>query len=484
MTLSTMASTWAGPEPAIVTDETEWSRTELLERTAGAADALEALLADPRSPTPVLFAAAPGAYAWVLGGAAARRPIAPLGTRLSVRELVACVRALGSPVLLADHANEALAADVVAGAGTTRTRLVVVDAPDRALPTAPPPPNPRPLPGPDDIAFVVHTSGTSGVPKAVPYRQDRAGHRARLLDRLYQFHPGAVYATSSSFHHVGGFAGAISALATGLTIVPVERFSLDGWRQLADLGVTHALLVPTMIDMLLEAGTLATPSLRLLTYGASPMHPLTLAATLDTLPDVDLVQIFGQTEGTPLTVLTSADHRTALQRPELLTSVGRAVDGVELRVDEPDERGIGEVWVRGAHLALSSDRDGWLHTGDLGSLDREGFLRLAGRTGDRIVRGGENVDPLEVEHVLATHAGVREVAVRGVADQRWGQKVAAWVVPADPADPPRVEDLRHHARASLAGFKVPTAWAMVDELPRNAAGKLLRRELDVDELGG
>jgi acyl-CoA synthetase (AMP-forming)/AMP-acid ligase II len=126
---------------------------------------------------------------------------------------------------------------------------------------------------------------------------------------------------------------------------------------------------------------------------------------------------------------------------------------------------------------MRAAEDGWLHTGDLGYLDDEGYLYLSGRQGDKIVRGGENVYPQEVEQVLVEHDDVRECAVVGVEDVKWGQTVKAFVVPVDWGAPPDVEQLRGWARSQLSGFKVPTDWAFVTELPRNAAGKVLRRSL-------
>lgn len=121
--------------------------------------------------------------------------------------------------------------------------------------------------------------------------------------------------------------------------------------------------------------------------------------------------------------------------------------------------------------------DGWLWTGDLGRVDDEGFLYLHGREGDKIIRGGENIFPLEIERVLELYPEVAEVAVVGVADQRWGQTLKAYVVPADPGRPPQVADLVDHARRGLATFKVPVAWELLDALPRNPAGKLQRHRL-------
>ena len=127
---------------------------------------------------------------------------------------------------------------------------------------------------------------------------------------------------------------------------------------------------------------------------------------------------------------------------------------------------------------MTSD-DGWLHTGDLGRIDGDGYLFLSGRRGDKIIRGGENIYPLEIEQILEQHPGVREAAVVGLPDRRWGEVVQAVIVPTDPDHAPTVEELRGHVRASLAGFKVPSGWSFAAALPRNASGKLLRRRLSV-----
>jgi len=241
--------------------------------------------------------------------------------------------------------------------------------------------------------------------------------------------------------------------------------------------VSRTLAVPTMIEMLLREDALALPTLPLLQYGAAPIHPETLRRAMEALPGVDFLDLYGQTEGSPITCLTPEDHvRAAAGREWLLQSVGRAAPGVEVRIECADDQGVGEVTARAAHLFVTSD-DGWLRTGDMGRLDDEGYLYLVGRRGDRIIRGGENVYPLGVEHVLQEHPQVVEVAVIGVADQLYGEVVKAFVVPADPDAPPKEDELRSFARRELAGFKVPTEWSFVPELPRNASGKLLRREL-------
>ena len=131
---------------------------------------------------------------------------------------------------------------------------------------------------------------------------------------------------------------------------------------------------------------------------------------------------------------------------------------------------------RADHL-FATGVDGWLRTGDLGRLDGDGYLYLVGRRGDMIIRGGENVYPMEVENRLLEHPRIADAAVIGVPDRLLGEVIKAFVVPADPADPPAAGELRAFARAALAGFKVPARWEFVPSLPRNATGKLLRRQL-------
>jgi acyl-CoA synthetase (AMP-forming)/AMP-acid ligase II len=190
-----------------------------------------------------------------------------------------------------------------------------------------------------------------------------------------------------------------------------------------------------------------------------------------------LLQGYSQTEGGPITALTPDDHRrAAAHRPELLGSAGRAVRDTEVIIHGLDGDGIGEVWARGGHLAAPAS-DGWLHTGDLGRLGADGYLYLSGRKGDMIIRGGENVYPEEVENRIASHPGIREAAVVGAPHEVLGEEVVAFIVPASPGESPDAGELRRYVRQELAGFKVPARWHVVEELPRGALGKVLRRAL-------
>jgi acyl-CoA synthetase (AMP-forming)/AMP-acid ligase II len=464
-----VAAQWSGNDaPAVIAGGDVWSGIELLERAAGAADLLDELGAPTGLPVATLVTSTAPAFALAIGATGSGRPLAPLGPRLTVDELARCVRDLGSAVVVTEPEFTDTARVVGERAGA---RAAVVEVPrrsQRALDLDPPA---------DALVVILHTSGTTGAPRPVPYRQDRFALRVGVHAPLCELAPGRRFASASPFHHIAGFGNHAVALASGAAVIAFPRFTTEAWRALADVGTTHALVVPTVIEMLLDDDALVLHTLQTLQYGAAPIHPETLARTMDALPGVRLVNLFGQTEGSPITCLSAEDHVLAARgRTELLSTVGRAVDGVEVRIEGTDEEGVGEICARGAHLFLP-DADGWLRTGDLGRLDDEGYVTLVGRRGDKIIRGGENVYPMEVEQALERHPGIREAAVVGVPDRRWGELVHAFVVPEDATEPPDPEELRQFARASLAGFKVPTGWTFVAELPRNANGKLLRRQL-------
>ena len=454
-------------EPAVITDGETWSGRELIERAAGAADFLDATGAPMGRPVVALMSSTPTAFALSIGAAATDRALAPLGPKLTLSELVPIIARLDAEVIVAEPAFEDLARDL---ADRTGRRSVVLSSVPRST---------RTLAfdiAPDRPAAILHTSGTTGVPKAVEYREDRLAARTRVNAELVMLGPGATYASASPFHHIAGIGMLFVALGSGAALMSMPKFDLDAWEGLGARGATHVLIVPTMVEMLLDAGRFSMPGLRVLQYGAASIHPDTLARAMAAMPGVKFVNIFGQTEGSPITCLTMDDHALAASgRPGLLNSVGRAAPGVDVTIADPDENGVGEVVARGAHL-FKPDADGWLRTGDLGRLDDEGYLYLSGRRGDKIIRGGENVYPMEVETVLAQHPDVAEVCVFGVPDRKWGEVVAATVVVRGGAAGD-FDALRTFARERLAGFKVPTVWDQTDALPRNMAGKVLRRDL-------
>ena len=475
MTIGVAAATYsaqlAGRDPAapaVVTESATWTTAELWARAAAAADWLDEVGVPAGGLVPAITATSADALALSIGALGSGRVLAPLGTRLTVRELAACVEGLEAPVLVADAGIGEAAAAVAAETGRRLAPLPEFARSRRALDFGA---------EPDSVAMILHTSGTSGLPKQVQIRQDRLATRVRANSALMGFDAESIYASATGFHHIAGLGMFVVALGSGAAVAPYARFSIDAWRGLEARGVTHTLIVPTIIEMLLGAGELHSRHLQVLQYGSSPIHPETLRATVEALPGVRLIQMFGQTEGSPISILTPDDHLLAASgRPDLLRSVGRAAPGVELRIEAPDADGVGEVLARAEYL-FKVDEEGWLHSGDLGRLDGDGYLYLVGRRGDKIISGGENIYPVEVEQVLARHPAVRDVAVVGVLDRYWGEVVKAVLVVADRQHAPSEEELRVFCRRQLAGIKVPVVWEFRDELPRSPSGKILRRLL-------
>jgi acyl-CoA synthetase (AMP-forming)/AMP-acid ligase II len=442
------------------------SGRELIGKAVTAADLLVDLDVPAGHPVPALLTTNGRALALLLGGAAANRPLAPLGPRQTPIELAETVRRTGSSVLLTEAAFAETARQVADAVGIRAVTIPFLAVSNRPL---------DPEPGP--TAIYLHTAGTTGVPKRVSLTERVLDARAEVLRRLIGIGPDDRYATGSPLHHMGGLGNVLVALTAGAAVICTTRFSLDWWRNLKQLDATHCLLVPSMIEMLLSEGLLDALPLKTLIYGASPITVETLRRVLDVLPDVAMVSLYGQTEGSPITSLGPDDHRlAAVKNPDVLHTVGRPVSGLRLQIDEPDRAGIGEVLAAAAHLSGQA-ADGWLHTGDLGVVDDNGYLRLCGRRHDMVVRGGENIYPVEVENVLSAHPAVAAVGVVGVPDARLGETLAAFIVPTEPAHPPQPEELASFTRVALAGFKVPQYWYTVAELPLNSAGKVVRTQL-------
>jgi acyl-CoA synthetase (AMP-forming)/AMP-acid ligase II len=313
-------------------------------------------------------------------------------------------------------------------------------------------------------------------------------------------------AVCAPFYHIAGITSVLSAVFSGRRLALMPQFDAAEWLHLVERErVTHAFLVPTMLKRVLDAPELSTTdlsSLQLLTYGAAPMPLQVIRRAIETLPPhISFANSFGQTESTAtVTLLGPEDHRLTgspddvESRVRRLASVGRALPGIEIRI--LDEAGkalgvgeVGEIAIRSERLmrgyygdeqaTASTLRDGWLLTRDLGWLDDDGYLFLAGRRSDMIIRGGENIAPEEVEVVLASHPAVDEVAVFGVPDVEWGEVVATAIVLREGASVTGA-DLIEYCRQRMSSFKKPEHVVLVRELPRNSVGKLLRRELRSD----
>lgn len=444
-----------------------WSRARLSTMIAGGAELLRREAHIPGDLVPALLTTRPNSIALLIAGAVTDHPLAPLAPRMTEPELLACLDRLPDGPLVTEPEYAELATRL--GERTGR-RVIVVDgelAGSGGL---------EPNTDPDRVALAMHTSGTTGLPKRVEAREFALGRRADVNGYLLGLGPEDRVVTTSLFHHVGGLGNIAVALGNGVSLAVFPAFSVEAWKALETARPTHAVTIPSVFEMLLSAGALTSSSLRVLAYGGAPIHPETMRRVQLVMPDAQFVNLFGQTEGSPVAVLGPDDHRLAAgARPELLKSVGRSAPGVELRINEPDEEGVGEVWARCPH-SFRVDTQGWQRTGDLGRIDDDGYLYLAGRRGDKIIRGGENVYPLEVEQVLLTHPQVHEATVVGVPDRRLGETIKAYIVVAGDTEPDP-ETLRAYTRARLAGFKVPVAWEFIQEMPRNPNGKILRHVL-------
>ena len=301
-------------------------------------------------------------------------------------------------------------------------------------------------------------------------------------------------------YHIAGTTNMMTTLWTGRRLVLMPQFEPRGWLDLVESErITHAFLVPTMLKRLLDEPDLERrdlSSLEILSYGGASMPFPIIRRAIERFPtSVGFVNAFGQTETTStLTILGPEDHRlvgTAAeieQRTKRLTSIGRPLPDVEVRIVGEDgatlgSGEVGEICVRTPRVMKgyaggteSPLRDGWLPTRDMGWRDEEGYLFIAGRKDDMIIRGGENIAPAEVEAILQSHPGVEEAAVVGLTDLEWGQRVAACVV-LRPGETLTAEALGEFCRHRLASFKKPEIIWFLPELPKNPMGKILRKDL-------
>ncbi len=353
---------------------------------------------------------------------------------------------------------------------------------------------------PDDPAWLFYTSGTTGRPKGATLT-----NRNLLMASLSYYADidpvmaGDCIIQAAPLSHGSGLYGLPHVARGAVSVVP-RSGGVDG-DEIAALvrrwsGVSF-FAAPTMLKRLAGDPAMAAADLshlKTIVYGGAPMYLADLEVALDVFGP-RLAQIYGQGE-TPMTITTlskadHADHDHPSWR-DRLQSVGVARTAVEVRVVDDDDRDlpvgeIGEVVVRGDVVMASywkqpdatteALRGGWLHTGDVGSFDADGYLTLRDRSRDLIISGGMNIYPREVEEALLHHPGVRSVAVVGRPDQEWGETVVAFVVPADGAAPPPIDDLDRTCLDRIARYKRPRDYRFVDALPTNNYGKVVKREL-------
>jgi long-chain acyl-CoA synthetase len=442
----------------------------------------------------VVYVGTGGAMLPLLIFASARAGLAftPINYRLSAEGIQALIRRLPEPLVIVDGRYR----DMLGDAGQH-----VIDC-DEFLARARDAEPAAEFPDPDAVAIVLFTSGTTSQPKAVELTHNNLTSYVTGTVEFESAGPTDAALICVPPYHIAGVGAALSNLYAGRKMVYLPTFDAHEWVRLINAEhVTTATVVPTMLDRIvtvLEGGDHELPSLRNLAYGGSKVGLPLVRRALELLPDVGFVNAYGLTEtSSTITVLTPEDHRQAQAASDpavvkRLGSVGQPVPGIEVQIRDkhgtvlgPGE--TGELFVRGDQVSgrytgIGSvlDADGWFPTRDIATLDGDGYLFIGGRSDDTIIRGGENIAPAELEDVLLEHAHVRDVAVVGVDDPQWGQAIVAVVVPAAGTDPDP-EELREHVRKSLRGSRTPDRVVFRDELPTNATGKVLRREI-VEEL--
>ncbi|MCP4624693.1 MAG: long-chain-fatty-acid--CoA ligase [bacterium] len=358
--------------------------------------------------------------------------------------------------------------------------------------------------GDDDVTILIYTAGTTGRPKGVPLRH--SGFVSYILGNVEPASPESEEKNllTVPLYHVAGMQAVLAGIYGGRTLVIMRQFEVQEWLKTAqEEKVTRAMLVPTMLKWVIEDPGFSNydlSSLGVITYGAAPMPLNVIQKAIQQMPGVRFINAFGQTEtASTITTLGPEDHLiegTAAEKEKklkrLTASIGRPLPDVEVII--ADENGtalqanqVGEIYARGPRImtgywgdedksARVITTDGWLRTGDKGWLDEDGYIYLAGRGDDMIIRGGENISPEEVEDVLHAHPQIDEAAVIGIPHPDWGQEACAIVVLKKGADTD-ADEVMAHCKTRLAGFKRPGSVIFTDSLPRNPMGKVLKKKL-------
>jgi malonyl-CoA/methylmalonyl-CoA synthetase len=421
-------------------------------------------------------------------------PVVPVNPRSGERELAHIVADSSPSVVLAD-ADEQLPEAL---GGLARLDVVTdVEGDSTQWASAPDPDQESP-------GLIVYTSGTTGPPKGVVLSRRAVASNLDALADAWQWTEDDVLVHGLPLFHVHGLIlGVLGPLRRGGSLNHLGRFSPEGVAEALSAGGTMLFGVPTMYHRLAEAldeDARLGPALagaRLLVSGSAPL-PLTDHQRIAAATGRQVIERYGMSE----TIINTSVRADSEPRPG---TVGVPLPGVDLRLvdesgnrvtaDSPGEEVVGEVQVRGPNLfteylnrpdATAEAFDGgWFRTGDMATLDEDGFLRLVGRKGtDLIKSGGYKIGAGEIENVLLEHPGVAEVAVTGAPDPDLGEHVVAWIVAADPSDPPSSQELSEFVAGQLAPYKRPRTVHRLKALPRNDMGKILKRDLVLPETDG
>jgi acyl-CoA synthetase (AMP-forming)/AMP-acid ligase II len=480
-------------QPAIVCQGRTLTYAELHERSTTTANAMHRSGVEAGDRVGYLGKESEQYYDVLFAAAKAGAVLTPINWRLKPAEIHHILHDSGATLLFADDEFLTLAAKMKADLPRLR-RIVPLSAISEWRGTDNTPLNP-PFDEEHPIAQV-YTSGTTGRPKGavLPHRSFftvRAALADAGLDWI-DWRPGDVSLIGIPGFHVGGLWWAVQGFGAGITMVSVPTFTgPEVVRLVRDLGVTTACVVPAQLQVMLAPPRPRREdfaSLRKVVYGGSPISEALLARSIDMF-DCEFTQIYGLTEcGNTAVCLPPAEHVAGSPR---MQAAGRPYPGIELKVvdewgDEAEPEVVGEVWLRSPAVMLEywglpeataeTVVDGWLRTGDAGYLDRDGFLFIRDRVKDTIIVAGENVYPAEIENAVAAHPTVLEAAAVGVPNEHWGEVVHCFVVPRQ-GETVATRQLVRFLRGRIADFKIPSSFELVESLPRNPSGKILRREL-------
>ena len=350
-----------------------------------------------------------------------------------------------------------------------------------------------------DPFLQLYTSGTTGNPKGVllSHKNLVSATIASLLAVVNRPGPGTLDLVCAPNFHIGGTGSMLIPILAGGGIVLHSAFDPQGVvDDLQKYPITTIFMVPAMILAVINSvpdiNKLSFPNLDKISYGASPINSTLLKQAISIF-ECDFYQLYGMTESTGTVVSLSADdHIRAVNGDEyLLSSCGRAQIGCEIKIINKEGETlpvneIGEIMIKGDNVMIGYHGlpgeteknivDGWLHSGDSGLLDEEGYLFIKDRIKDMVVSGAENIYPVEIENVLSSHPSIADISIIGVPDDKFGEALLACIV-LKPNQTLKVEDLIEFSRGKLAGYKIPRQVKILDDLPRNPSGKVLKKEL-------
>jgi len=339
----------------------------------------------------------------------------------------------------------------------------------------------------DDLLYIMYTSGTTGMPKGVMHSHNGALWAIASMAATWELRQSDRFLVALPLFHVGGLSPALMAVYCGISAVVPGGFDAAGfWKIIASERVSNSLMVPTLLTLMLQSevkGSYDHSSLRWLAVSGAPV-PISLLEAYNAL-GVELQQLYGLTEACgPGCQLTGKDvaRKAGSAGHSFLHNEIRVVDGKGIDVPVGER---GELVIQGKHVmqgywnqpeaTAAALRDGWLHTGDIATIDEEGFVFIVDRLKDMIISGGENIYPAEIEKVIAGIAGVIDVAVIAQVDSKWGETPVAIVERSDLAL--NEKTVLDFCKGKLAGYKVPKAVVFIDTLPRTSSGKVKKATL-------